>query len=358
LAIKIGELLVQNGLISEEQLDEALKAQLVFGGRLGTNLVELGCISTATLAEFLAKQLAMPALAPSQLEKISSDAIQALGSDIASKYMTFPLSLEGRELKLAMADPTDLGAVDEIAFSTGYMVKTIVAPELLVMYALEKFYDVTRANRFVRIAESLQDLSRATRSGTREEIAKSAPALRLERSGDQKQGFGLREAATKLAGAKKHHTILSVLRRFMAEDFERVVVFTLDGVTARAWGHFGCRIPPEAVRGGAEDPLRSIEVPIENSVLLCHARVKEVAFLDSVPDAREDHIIAELLETRPNDSVLVFPVRWGADTVCVGIGAAPRGAEIFEKASRYDLLSSKLTDAVEIVRLRKRILAV
>jgi hypothetical protein len=149
-----------------------------------------------------------------------------------------------------------------------------------------------------------------------------------------------------------------VLQRFMAEDFERVVVFTLDGESARAWGQLGCRIPPEAVRGAAQDPLRSIEVRIEDSVLLCHARVKEVAFLDSVPDAREDHVVVGLLDARPNDSVLVFPVRWGAETVCVGIGAAPRGAEIFEKASRYDLLSTKLTDAVEIVRLRKRILAV
>jgi hypothetical protein len=358
LAIKIGELLVQNGLITEEQLDEALKAQLVFGGRLGTNLVELGCISTATLAEFLAKQLAMPALAPSQLEKIPLDAIRALSADIASRYMTFPLSLEGRELKLAMADPTDLSAVDEIAFSTGYLVKTIVAPELLVMYALEKFYDVTRANRFVRIAESLKELSQATSSGPREEMARSAPALRLGRSDDKKQRFGLREAAAELAGAKKHHTILSVLRRFMAEDFERVVVFTLDGVTARAWGQVGCQIPTEAVRGGGQDPLRSIEVPIEDSLLFCHACVKEVAFLDSVQDARGDRIIAGLLETRPNDSVLVFPVRWGTDTICVAVGAAPRGAGIFEKAPRYDLLSSKLTDTVEIVRLRKRILAV
>jgi len=358
LAVKIGELLVKNGLITEEQLEEALKAQLVFGGRIGTNLVELGCISTATLAEFLARQLAMPALAPSQLEKIPMDAIQAVAAETASKFMMFPLSLEGRVLKLAMADPTDLRAVDEIAFSTGYQVKTIVAPELLVMYALEKFYDVTRANRYVRISGSLEELAKASGPRASVETSTPVPTLRPRKSDDEKQRFGLREAAAELASAEKPRTILSVMRRFLAEDFERVVVFALDQVKARAWGQVGCQIPPEVARDGVQDPLRNIEVPIDESLVFRHALGKQVAFRDSVSDYKADHIIAKLLETRPDEPVLVLPLRRGEETLSVAIGAAPRDGKVFEKTSHYKLFGDKLTDAVELVQLRKKILAV
>ncbi len=65
MKLKIGDHLVQNGLITEQQLDEALEAQTVFGGRLGTNLVELGFVTTAALAESLARQLGLTALVPS-----------------------------------------------------------------------------------------------------------------------------------------------------------------------------------------------------------------------------------------------------------------------------------------------------
>ena len=358
MTIKIGELLVQNGLITEEQLDESLQAQLVFGGRLGTNLVELGHISTSTLAEFLAKQLAMPALAPGQLEKVSAEAIEAVSAEAASKYMMFPLALEGRVLTLAMADPTDLEAVDEISFSTGRQVRTTVAPELLVMYALEKFYDVHRDNRFLRITGSLKELAQASgwRSGGKP--VPSAPAKRRSRSGDEEQRFGLREAAAELVGAEKHYTILSVMQRCMSQDFERVVVFAFDGVTARGWGQSGCQIPSEVVRDGVEDPLRSIAVPIDESLLFRHARGKAVAFRDSVSDLEPDQIIARILDTQPDDPVFVLPLKRGEETLCVAIGAAPREAEVFEKTAHFKLLGNKLTDAVEIVRLRKKILAV
>jgi hypothetical protein len=257
-----------------------------------------------------------------------------------------------------MADPTDLDAVDEIAFSTGYQVNAIVAPELLVMYALEKFYDVTRANRYLRIADSLKEVSQASAMGVGEEVAASAPAGNLTRWGDEWPRFGLREAVTELARADKHHTILSVLRRCMAEDFERVVLFALDGVNARAWGQFGCRIPAEVVSDGHQDPLRGIEVPIEFSALFRRAGRKETAFVDSISESGGDQIIATLLETQSDESILVVPVRWRAETVCVAIGAAPREAGIFEKSAYYEILGNKLADAVEIVRLRKRILSV
>jgi hypothetical protein len=149
---KIGDLLVRNGLINEEQLDQALQ------GRLGTNLVELGFITTATLAEFLATQLGMKCLLPAQLTEILKSVLEALDPETAARYMVFPIGEDRRTVQLAMVDPTDLRAVDEVAFRTGRNVAPVVAPELLVVYALERFYQVKRANRFLRFAPALSAL--------------------------------------------------------------------------------------------------------------------------------------------------------------------------------------------------------
>jgi hypothetical protein len=135
-------------------------------------------------------------------------------------------------------------------------------------------------------------------------------------------------------------------------------VLVLDGAKARAWGQFGCRIPQEVVRDGVEDPLRSIAVPTEESLLVRHAKMRRGAFLDAVSDFGVDQILARLLETKSNESVLVLPVRRGEEILCLGVGTGPREAQSLQKSGHYEILGSKLSDAVEIVRLRKRILEV
>jgi hypothetical protein len=146
--------------------------------------------------------------------------------------------------------------------------------------------------------------------------------------------------------------------RILAADFERVVIFVLDEVMARAWGQIGCEVPPEVVRDGVQDPVRNIEVSIDESLVIRHARGKQIAYRDSISGYKADHIIAKLLETQPDEPVLVLPLKRGGETLSLAIGAAPRAEKVFEKTSQYEILGEKLSDAVEIVRLRKKILAV
>jgi hypothetical protein len=92
----------------------------------------------------------MKCLLPAQLTEVPKSVLETLDPETAARYMVFPISEDRRTVQLAMVDPTDLRAVDEVAFRTGRNVAPVVAPELLVVYALERFYQVKRANRFCR----------------------------------------------------------------------------------------------------------------------------------------------------------------------------------------------------------------
>ena len=350
---KIGDLLVRNGLINEEQLDQALQAQLLFGGRLGTNLVELGFITTATLAEFLATQLGMKCLLPAQLTEVPKSVLETLDPETAARYMVFPISEDRRTVQLAMVDPTDLRAVDEVAFRTGRNVAPVVAPELLVVYALERFYQVKRANRFLRFAPALSALESTLAS---EAPVEAGPAR--VRPGAHDGTYGLREAVADLVKADRDTTVLEVLQRHLREDLERVVVFLLDDRTARAFCQAGCTIPSEVIRDGARNPLRTIEVAIDQSPLFRGALRSKAPSREKMTAHREDQTVARLLELDAGDPLLVFPIRIGERLEAVALGAGPRRPDAFAELQRWALFASKVADAIRLARLRKRILAV
>lgn len=352
---KIGDLLVRNGLVSEDQLERALQAQLIFGGRLGTNLVELGFISTATLAEFLAAQLGMPCLRPGQLSEAAPAALEAVDPETASRYLVFPIAKEKRTLRLAMADPTDLRAVDEVAFRTGLAIDPVVAPELLIFYALERFYHVKRGNR--AMLRMLNDLE----GGLSVEAPWNAPREKPPAPAPDATGeYGLREAAADLVRAERNTVVLEVVQRYLRRDLQHVAVFVLDDDVARAWTQSGCVVPKEVPRDGVREPLRAIEVPIQRSVLFRSAVRASAPTRIPMPDRREDRVVGRLLEAEPADPLLLLPVRVGErnEAVALGAGEARPGALDGRAVQHYGLFASKVTDAIRMVRLRKRILAV
>ncbi|MBE9503526.1 MAG: general secretion pathway protein GspE [Proteobacteria bacterium] len=153
MAIKLGEMLVKGGAITLDQLEEALKYQVIFGGKLGTNLIELGYLGEEGIAWFLSEKLGLPYVHPDKLMNILPDVIKIIPQHLASKYKVIPINLEKKRLTLAMADPSDLAAIDEIAFITGLTIKPVVAPEVRVMLALEKYYDIDRDVRYIPIME-------------------------------------------------------------------------------------------------------------------------------------------------------------------------------------------------------------
>jgi type IV pilus assembly protein PilB len=137
---RIGEQLVKNALITSEQLLEAQKAQKVSGIRLGSQLVKLGHISEEQLVDFLGKQYRLPAVILRNLNP-DPEIVKLIPINVVQKYHAIPFDRNGSTLKVAMTDPTNIFAVDDLKFLTGYSIEVFVTSEDSLKWAMDHFYD-------------------------------------------------------------------------------------------------------------------------------------------------------------------------------------------------------------------------
>jgi type IV pilus assembly protein PilB len=139
MAAKLGQLLIASNIISEDQLREALILQRKEGGRLGTNLVKLGHITEEKLVTFLSRQYGVPAINLSDY-KIDPSVLKLVPVDIARKYLIIPVARVGATLTIAMADPSNVFAIDDVKFMTGYNVEVVVSSESSILSAVSSHY--------------------------------------------------------------------------------------------------------------------------------------------------------------------------------------------------------------------------
>ncbi|NOY87553.1 MAG: type IV-A pilus assembly ATPase PilB [Deltaproteobacteria bacterium] len=139
-AARLGEMLVRAKLIDEEQLKQALEEQSKSGGRLGYNLAKLDILSEADVVAFLSKQYGVPSINLAEFE-IEPSILKLIPGKTAKKYQLIPISRTGGTLTLAMADPTNVFALDDIKFMTGYNVEPVVASETAIEDAIMKYYE-------------------------------------------------------------------------------------------------------------------------------------------------------------------------------------------------------------------------
>ena len=139
MAVRIGELLLKEKRITPEQLQEALNYQRQNGGKLGFNLIKLGYVKDEEITALLSKQYGVPSIALTQFE-IDPAVIKLVPAETAQKYQIVPLSRAGATLTIAMTDPTNVFAMDDIKFMTGYNVEPVVASETAVTDAITKYY--------------------------------------------------------------------------------------------------------------------------------------------------------------------------------------------------------------------------
>jgi type IV pilus assembly protein PilB len=137
---RLGDLLVREGLITREQLEKALQEQRQSGTRVGYNLVKLGFIQETELTKMLARQYKMPAVDLSKFE-VDPRIARLIPADVAIKNLVLPLKRDGRTLTVAMADPTNLGVLDDLKFITRYDIFPVIGGEFTLKSAIEKLYE-------------------------------------------------------------------------------------------------------------------------------------------------------------------------------------------------------------------------
>ena len=140
MAGRLGELLVRENLISLQQLQKAQEEQRKSGGKLGYNLTKLGFIEEQDLTNFLSKQYGVPAINLAEFE-IESDVIKLIPKDVAEKHGVIPVNRAGSSLIVAMSDPSNIFAIDDIKFISGYNIEVVVAADAAIRTAIDKYYN-------------------------------------------------------------------------------------------------------------------------------------------------------------------------------------------------------------------------
>src|SRR5690348_4447696 len=139
MPVRIGELLLKEKRITADQLQQALNHQKANGGKLGFNLVKMGFVKDEEITALLSKQYGVPSINLVQFE-IDPAVIKLIPADTAQKYQIVPLSRTGATLTIAMTDPTNVFAMADIKFMTGYNVEPVVASESAVIDVIQRYY--------------------------------------------------------------------------------------------------------------------------------------------------------------------------------------------------------------------------
>ena len=165
MPVRIGELLLKEKRISAEQLQQALSHQKANGGKLGYNLVKMGFVKDEEITALLSKQYGVPSINLTQFD-IDLGVIKLIPSETANKYQIVPLSRAGATLTIAMTDPTNVFAMDDIKFMTGYNVEPVVASETAVTDAINKYYPTTTVKAAPKAEKAKKEAApQATPSG-------------------------------------------------------------------------------------------------------------------------------------------------------------------------------------------------
>jgi type IV pilus assembly protein PilB len=136
---RLGELLVRENLISVQQLRKAQEEQQKTGTRIGTALIKVGAIEESKLTDFLSKQYGVPAINLKEFD-VEADIIKLVPKDVAEKHLVVPVNRAGSALIVAMCDPSNIYAVDDLKFLTGYNIEAVVASEPAIREAIERYY--------------------------------------------------------------------------------------------------------------------------------------------------------------------------------------------------------------------------
>lgn len=367
MSIKLGEMLIKAGLVTAAALDDALKSQVIFGGRLGTNLIEMGCLDEEELAQMLSRQLRVPYVDPQELMAVSPEVIALVPAEMADKYRLVPLRLEGRRLSIAMADPSDLPAVDEIAFRTGYVIWPMVTPEIRLIAALEKYYGIKREIRYLPVSKELGGRRVCSYRATPADVAATAPREVVDFSalpgseadffpwgaegGEAERAEALEQCSIdavsmELAEARDRDAVAAALVGWGASLFERTALCVVAGEMVKGWEAYarGERLEGfDELRIGLDEPSAFQTVVRDRGI-----------FLGAVPETPANRRLLDALGGTPR-GVLLVPMVMKRRVVTV-LCAADDPGRLGERLDHFQSIARKGVMAFEILILKNKIL--
>jgi uncharacterized protein (DUF697 family) len=375
MGITLLDMLQNAGLITRAQFDEALKNRVLYGGKIGTSLIELGYVREDDLARFLSSKLAVPFIAAERLLAISAETIQLIPRDLALTYRVIPLHRDKKRLYLVMADPADLKAIDDISFITGFIVKPVIAPEVRLIQALGKYYGFEVDHRYQQIIARIEQEKLAARPVTpppaKEEAPPfpapgEAPEIVLDIPLDPEEGleevelvaeeeewvkmigrYSIDNVSRTLARAEDREEIAGILIDYLGQEFERVALFVIRSDAAYGW--------KGVTRGVEFKEFEKFVIPLAGPSVLKTVAEGMGYYLGTIPDTPYNALMLDAMGGgRPNAALLLPLVIAGRVVTILYLegGESALGDRFIE----LHRLLAKAVLAFEILIFREKIL--
>jgi hypothetical protein len=290
--MKLGEILIQLGMLTPEQVKAILNDRSLLGGKLGTQLVERGLLDTDQVSEALGRQLRVPAALQRHFDKADPTIVALLKPNLAARYMAIPLVAAksgAKRIVVAMATPQDVLAVDDVSFALGAHVEPMIASELAIAHNLKRFHNIEI--KLTRPARSEPTSDAPMSSPSSREIpafAGTAPLASQEALHDAADGHtshvlapppgaavALEDAVHRLSVAEHREQIADILIDFMLPRFGCGLVFLLRGPSAHVWRGFAPGVDAHAIE--------TIAFPTSMPSMFRTAKERAVTFRGSPP---------------------------------------------------------------------------
>jgi hypothetical protein len=224
---RIGDILVEMKACTPQELHAALQSQAIFGGRIGSNLLELGIIDETQLAAALTKAYGIPCLAGEIQPEM--DAIASVPASLVERLGFVPLNVDDRHLTVVMADPKNLAKLDDLAFATGKGIVALLAPEKRVWALMHRFYGIEKNLRGLEVEDELEGA--ATSRGGDVGVA----PLPGEGAADGTRLLSMREALDLIEQIDDPVVLSALLVRGAGGQVGRAVFLKCQGPRAVAW---------------------------------------------------------------------------------------------------------------------------
>lgn len=364
---RLGELLVREHLITREQLEDALLKQEQYGTRLASSLVALGYANEKALVMLLSNIFGVPFALCRELYSAPQDVIKLLSKDLAFKYHVVPFKLEKNRLSLAMVDPADFTAIDEIGFITGYVVKPFIALDVHVSRAMAKFYCISsREAQYCQMAErtkmavSVQTGQIETIKGqVREHTTEGAQQKKMAdcddtRSEDRNVNFlslqqDMEGMSRLYASATSRDDVADAVCNYLCQRFCAGAMFIVRGSIAVGWRAFR--------NGRATLDITDLNLLLSKSSILKDA-VESRAPRMAVPvHTHENRQIQEKLELPADTFILTIPVVMLNKTVAI-VAVSADQSHLERYLPELQRIIRKAALAFEMLVIRNKILAI
>jgi len=361
-------MLVQEGLITPEELEEALRYQVIYGGKLGTNLIEMGLADEGDICLALSRKLGVPYVDPEQLMSLPPGTLKLIPRELVEKYRVIPLRLEKNKLSLVMLNPADLSAIDDIAFRTGFVIRPLITPEVRMVMALEKYFGVPRELRYI---QAINALSTARHRAPKDKSKAKGPDPRMAELADLDLDeldnvFDLSEAELieeeapdaeivdlypldraydELAEARDRDQIVAILTRYLEQEYQRCALFMVKGRSASGWMGVD--------RGVYIEDFALNQYSLDEPSVLKTVEGSRSFFLGPIPDTAANRQWLSTIRGEVNKPAILVPMMMLGRVV--GILFAQGRDELASHLSELQVLTAKATIAFDILILKSKI---